>query len=99
MLSRNLRSPVAGYNAADQELERLIVCIRRLAAHRGYDRDAMMSPMLKRLMPTKRPAGEPAAETAALRTRLDAAGLDAKAVAYLTESVETELDFARLRLT
>ncbi|GEP00104.1 hypothetical protein [Methylobacterium haplocladii] len=99
MLSRNLRPPGLGYNAVDQDVDRLIVRIHRLAAHRGYDREALVSPMLKRLMPTKRPSGDPVAETAALRTRLKESGIDSKAVAYLTASVENELDFARLRLT
>ncbi len=99
MPSRHLRRPVAGYNAADENIDRLIVGIRRLVAHRGYDREALVSPMLKRLLPPNRPSGDPAAETATLRGRLKAACPDAKAVAYLTVSVESELDFARLRLT
>lgn len=99
MLSRHLRSPVLGYNDAEQPVDRLIVRLRRLAAHRGYEREALISPMLKRLMPAKRPAGDAVAETAALRGRIQAAELDGKAVAYLIESVEIELDFARLRLT
>ncbi|GJE54669.1 MULTISPECIES: hypothetical protein [Methylobacterium] len=99
MLLRPRRSPAAGYRAADQDFDALIGRIRRLAAHRGYDRDALMSPMLRRLMPAKRPSKDPAAETAELRKRLKEAGLDANALDYLLRSVETELDFARLRLT
>lgn len=99
MLLRPWRSPVGGHRGVDQDFDALIVRIRRLAAHRGYDRDALMSPMLKRLMPTKRPSKDPAMETAELRRHLQSAGLDANALDYLLRSIETELDFARLRLT
>jgi hypothetical protein len=99
MPPRERRPSVSGYNAVGPDYEPLIERICRLAAHRGYDRQELMSPMLKRLMPVKRVANAPIAETADLRQRIRDAKLDGKTLAYLTESVETELDFARLRLT
>lgn len=99
MISRYWQSPADDKHNVDQDLDALILRIRRLAAHRGYDREALMSPMLKRLMPLKRPTSDALADMTELRARLNSAGLDRKALAYLTQSVETELDFARLRLT
>lgn len=55
--------------------------------------------MLKRLIPLYKTSGGPAAEVAELRRRLNEAHLDASTIAYLTETTEAELDFARLRLT
>ncbi|GEP11370.1 hypothetical protein [Methylobacterium gnaphalii] len=99
MLPRPHRSPKDSYQAGDLDFDSLILRIRRLAAHRGYDRDALLSPMLKRLIPAGRLSGDALADTAELRKRLRGAALDQKSLAYLTESVEIELDFARLRLS
>jgi hypothetical protein len=98
-MSRHWRSPVESYKGADQDFDQLILRMRRLLAHRGYDRSALLSPMLKRILPVGRLSGDALADAAELRRRLQEAQLDAKTVAYVTESVETELDFARLRLT
>ncbi|GLS44429.1 hypothetical protein [Methylobacterium brachythecii] len=99
MQPRPHRSPNAGYHAVDQDFDPLILRIRRLVAHRGYDREALLSPMLKRLIPAAKLSGDALADAEQLRKRLTGAALDQKAVAYLTESVEIELDFARLRLS
>jgi hypothetical protein len=99
MLPRPNRSPNAGYRTVDQDLDALILRIRRLTAHRGYNREALLSPMLKRIIPVGKLSGDPTADTATLYQRLSSAALDQNAVAYLMQSVEIELDFARLRLS
>ncbi|MCE4226024.1 hypothetical protein HCU64_19925 [Methylobacterium sp. C25] len=98
MQPRPHRSPRDSFRSVEQDFDALILRIRRLAAHRGYSREALLSPMLKRLIPAGRLSGDALADTEELRKRLTGAALDQKAVAYLTESVEIELDFARLRL-
>ena len=99
MLWRDRLPPARGYTSSDRALDALVVRMHRLALHRGYDRRELGSPLLQRLMPLRRPAGSPAADIADLHRSLKQASLDGNAVAYLIETVETELDLARLRLT
>ena len=76
MLPRPHRSPRDSHHAVDQDFDSLILRIRRLAAHRGYDRDALLSPMLKRLIPLGKLSGDPLTDTAELRKRLTGAAPD-----------------------
>ena len=76
----------------------LVLRIRRLVQHRGYDRATIGSPLLKRLAPSRAAYGQPFPE-ADLRRRLEGAALDGNAVSYLMMSIESELDLARLRLS
>lgn len=76
----------------------LVLRIRRLVQHRGYDRARLGSPLLKRLAPSRSVYGQPFPE-ADLRRRIAGAGLDGNAVSYLMMSIASELDLARLRLS
>ena len=80
------------------DLDDLVLRIRRLIQHRGFDRSQIGSPLLKRLTPERGPAAGAVAE-ADLRQRLETARLDANAVSYLAQNADAELDLARLRLT
>lgn len=76
----------------------LVARMGRLAVHRGFVREAIASPMLKRLMPRERLAKRAAFETS-LRRRLESEKPRPDQIAYLVRLAEDELDLAHERTT
>lgn len=95
---RRHHSPSQSYVTSEDDLDALVRGIKRLVLHRGFDRTEIESPLLKRLTPLRSAFGTVFSE-ADLRKRLEAAQLDANALSYLLRTAESELDYARLRLT
>ncbi|WP_336488974.1 hypothetical protein [Methylobacterium nigriterrae] len=77
-------------------IEDLVLRIRQLIRHRGYDRDKIVSAMLKRYLPS---SGGPGwtGETA-LRQSLTKAQLDQKSIDHLVANVSGEIQMAHERL-
>lgn len=95
---RRHQSPLRSYATPEDDLDALVRGIRRLVLHRGFDRTEIESPLLKRLTPRRGLFGETFPE-ADLRRRLKEAQLDANMLSYLLQTAESELDFARLRIS
>lgn len=89
--STNLNASRPGPGGTDD----LIVGIRRLVRHRGYERDKIVSALLKQFLP--KIGGAAWAGEAALRRDLVAACLDEKAIAYLVACAGGELQMAHER--
>lgn len=74
--------------------EELALQIARLVRHPSYDRGQVVSGMLQRFLPsTLHPSRHPDD----LRRRLDAGGLDRRALDHLLANVEAEIAMARAR--
>lgn len=80
---------------AEQDRDRLARALRRLLRHRGYDRDGVVSEMLKRLLAPSYTPGGPTVEE--LRARVDAVCVDRRTLDYLTQNVGLEIDVAHRR--
>ncbi|MEA1834734.1 hypothetical protein U8607_21810 [Methylobacterium durans] len=75
--------------------EDLILGIRRLVRHSGYERDKIVSALLKQFLPSA--GGAAWAGEAALRRDIAAARLDGRTIAYLIASAGGELQLAHER--
>lgn len=97
MLRRH-HTPSRRYVTDEDDLEALVRGIRRLVLHRGFDRTEIESPLLKRLTPRPGAFGTAFPE-ADLRKRIKEAQLDPNALSYLLRTTESELDYARMRVS
>lgn len=79
------------------DLDRLVVHLRQLAGHRGFDRDRVSSPLLRRFLPGSL-AGRRDFTEGVARKRLVEARLDPNAVTYLIRSARDELAAAHAAL-
>ncbi|MDR7040529.1 hypothetical protein J2X36_005312 [Methylobacterium sp. BE186] len=95
MLRRFSSTTHKGSAARHDETEDLILGIRRLVRHSGYERDKIVSALLKQYLPNI--GGTAWAGEASLRRDLKAARLDARTIAYLTASAGGELQMAHER--
>ncbi|WP_407531076.1 hypothetical protein [Methylobacterium oryzisoli] len=80
--------------AGAQGADSLVLHLRRLVQHRGYDRSLIVSEVLRRLLAPGF-GGAPSPDD--LRARLAATSPDPKVRDYLTRNVALELDAAHAR--
>ena len=77
-----------------ERIDALTLEIARLVGHRAFSREQVVSSMLQRFLPD---ALRPWRGPDDLRRRLDAAGLDRRALDHLSANVATELAMAHAR--
>lgn len=86
-----------GPEGSDVGIDELVIRIKQLIRHRGYDRTKINSSCLKRYLTSERSrdwAGE-----GVLRQHYATAQIDRRTFAYLVENVNIELQMAHERLT
>ena len=80
------------------DTDALVLLLQRLARHRGFNRDLVSSPTLRKFLPANGQTLD-AHLFRFIKDRVDGAKLDAATIIYLTQNAQSEISIAHSQRT